>query len=108
MKTAMPMNASAPLWSTLRLVAALVAALAATAAPAQDFPSRPMRVIVPFPAGGPTDWLGRAVGEQLAKRMGQPVITENRPGAGGYTGTESASRAEADGHTLLLGSNGIV
>lgn len=84
----------------------LLAAFAVTAQ-AQDYPTKPMRMIVPFPAGGPTDWLGRAVGAHLEKRWGQPVVVENRPGAGGYTGTEAVVRAEPDGYTFLLTGNGI-
>jgi len=79
----------------------------AGAVQAQEFPSKPMRMVVPFPPGGPTDWLGRAVGSHLEKRWGQPVVIENRPGAGGYTGTDAVVRAEADGYTLLLTGNGI-
>jgi len=83
----------------------LASLLAASAAIAQDpvtnFPSRPIRVVVPFPAGGAADALPRIVAEKLAARWGQPVIVENRVGASGSIGAESVSRAEPDGHTLL-------
>ena len=83
----------------------LASLLAASAAIAQDpvtnFPSRPIRVVVPFPAGGAADALPRIVAEKLAARWGQPVIVENRVGASGSIGAEAVSRAEPDGHTLL-------
>ena len=83
----------------------LASLLAASAAIAQDpvtnFPSRPIRVVVPFPAGGAADALPRIVAEKLAARWGQPVIVESRVGASGSIGAESVSRAEPDGHTLL-------
>jgi tripartite-type tricarboxylate transporter receptor subunit TctC len=69
---------------------------------AQSYPSRPVRIIVGFPAGGPSDLLARLIGQQLSDRLGQPFIIENRPGASGNIGTEAVIRAPADGHTLLL------
>jgi tripartite-type tricarboxylate transporter receptor subunit TctC len=83
--------------------AILAAILAAgiDAAPAQDFPSRPVRIIVPFPAGGTADIVPRVVGDFLSRKWGQPVIIENRTGAGGNIGAEAAFKAEPDGYTLL-------
>ncbi|HEY6255567.1 MAG TPA: tripartite tricarboxylate transporter substrate binding protein [Xanthobacteraceae bacterium] len=71
------------------------------AAPAQDFPTRPVRIIVPFPAGGTADIVPRVVGDMLSRKWGQPVIIENRTGAGGNIGAEAAFKAEPDGYTLL-------
>jgi len=70
-------------------------------APAQDFPTRAVRIIVPFPAGGTADIVPRVVGEMLARKWGQPVLIENRTGAGGNIGAEAAFKAEPDGYTLL-------
>ncbi|HYI83134.1 MAG TPA: tripartite tricarboxylate transporter substrate binding protein, partial [Acetobacteraceae bacterium] len=70
---------------------------------AQDgWPSRPIRLVIPFTPAGTTDLVGRLAAERLSARLGQQVVVENRPGAGGNVGAESVARAEADGHTLLL------
>jgi tripartite-type tricarboxylate transporter receptor subunit TctC len=83
---------------TLVILAALIAAPAA----AQDYPNRTIRVIVPFGAGGPTDVFTRALGEELRKALGQPVVMENRPGAGSIIGTNEVAKAAPDGYTLLM------
>src|SRR5215470_16701391 len=70
---------------------------------AQAYPSRPVRIVVGFPPGGPTDLLARLMGQWLSERFNQPFIIENRPGAGGNIATEAVIRAPADGYTLLLG-----
>ena len=69
---------------------------------AESYPSRPVRVIVSFAAGGPTDIFARIIGQQLLQRLGQQFVIENKPGAGGNIGTETVVRAEPDGHTLLM------
>jgi tripartite-type tricarboxylate transporter receptor subunit TctC len=84
------------------LLAMIVAACAAPAS-AQSYPTRPVKIIVPFPAGGPLDLLGRAMGDKLAASLKQPFIVENRVGAAGNIGTEAVAKAPPDGHTLLLG-----
>jgi tripartite-type tricarboxylate transporter receptor subunit TctC len=71
-------------------------------ASAQDYPSRPVRFILPFPPGGGTDILGRIISERLAANLGQPVVTENRGGAGGNVGAEAAARSSPDGYTIVL------
>jgi tripartite-type tricarboxylate transporter receptor subunit TctC len=85
-----------------RTGAALAFALFATHAAAQDYPSKPIRMIVPFPPGGPNDILGRVVAQKLTEQMGQQVVADNRAGAGGIIGTELAARSAPDGYTLLL------
>jgi tripartite-type tricarboxylate transporter receptor subunit TctC len=72
---------------------------------AQSFPSKQMRIVVPYPAGGPTDALARIVAAELQAALGQTVIVDNKPGASGAIGTRDVARAEADGHTLVLGNN---
>src|SRR3954469_24783614 len=82
--------------------AALVLCVAAGATHAQTFPSKPLRIIVPFPPGGNADLTSRMLGEQLNKAFGQSVIVDNRPGAGAVIGYELGAKAPPDGHTLLI------
>jgi tripartite-type tricarboxylate transporter receptor subunit TctC len=84
----------------------LAAALVGTAALAfaQDFPSRPVSLVVPFPAGGGVDVVARQIGTRLGAALGQPVVVDNRAGAGGTIGTGHVAKAAPDGHTLLLGT----
>jgi tripartite-type tricarboxylate transporter receptor subunit TctC len=86
----------------VRVLLLVVAALAATPCVAQNYPNRTIRFIVPFGAGGPTDVFTRALGEELRKALGQPIIMENRPGAGTIIGTTEVARAAPDGYTLLM------
>jgi tripartite-type tricarboxylate transporter receptor subunit TctC len=83
---------------------ALVAVALAAPAAAQSYPSKPVRFILPFPPGGPTDILGRIIGQRLAVQLNQPVVPENRPGAGGNVGTEFAAKQPADGYAIVLAS----
>ncbi len=87
-----------------RVFAALASAMLlclSSASHAQAFPNRPIKIIVPLAAGGTGDTLARTVGEAMAKELGQPVVIENKPGAGGLVGTEVAANSPADGYTLL-------
>lgn len=79
------------------------APLVASQAIAQDYPSRPIRLIVPFGTGGATDSSARAIADRLGQRLGQPVVVDNRPGAGGNVGTRAVAQSAPDGYTLLLG-----
>jgi tripartite-type tricarboxylate transporter receptor subunit TctC len=81
---------------------AVLAAMACTPARAQSYPNRPIRLIVPFAAGGLNDVVARLVAPYLERSLGQPVIIENRPAASGIVGTEAAAKAPPDGHTLLM------
>jgi tripartite-type tricarboxylate transporter receptor subunit TctC len=87
---------------TLLLTVAGVLLALTTVAPAQDYPNRSVRVIVPFPAGGVNDIVGRLVATQLSERLGKQFIVDNRTGAGGVVGTEIAANASKDGYTLLV------
>ncbi len=71
---------------------------------AQSYPNKQLRLILPFPPGGPTDILGRAIGQKLSEQIGHPVVIDNRPGAGGNLGVEVASKSPPDGYTIVLSS----
>jgi tripartite-type tricarboxylate transporter receptor subunit TctC len=79
-----------------------------TCGSAQTYPTQPIRLVIPYSPGGIVDFVGRTVGQQLSEILGQPVVPENRPGAGGVVGTESVSRAKPDGYTLLVMDPAIV
>ena len=82
----------------------MLATLVAASAVAQNFATRPMRMIVPFPAGGGSDAVGRIIGQKLSERLGQQIVVDNRAGAGGSIGTEAAVKATPDGYTMVLAS----
>jgi tripartite-type tricarboxylate transporter receptor subunit TctC len=88
----------------LRRGIALALALPLAWASAQDFPTRPVTIVVPFPAGGALDTVARGLAEQMRTDLGQPVVVDNRAGAGGTVGSAAVARAAADGYTILLGS----
>jgi tripartite-type tricarboxylate transporter receptor subunit TctC len=93
----------------MKYVAALLASIALLspfAGQAQDYPTKPIRIIVPFTPGSATDIMGRIVGERLNAAWGQPVIVDNKPGAGGSIGIRETARAEPDGYTLVVVSSG--
>ena len=88
------------------LLAGLAAALPLAALAQGAYPNKPIRIVVPFPPGGSTDLLARRLGEKLSTSMGQPVLVENKPGAGGSTGADFVAKSPPDGYTLLLGVTG--
>ena len=88
--------------------ALLALAAATTTAPAQDFPNRPIRMVIAFPAGGPTDFVGRLVADKVKDILGQPIIIENKPGANGAIGADNVAKAAPDGYTLFLTTVGAV
>jgi tripartite-type tricarboxylate transporter receptor subunit TctC len=92
----------------VRIFACLSLFLLTGASFAQTYPSRPVRIIVPFAAGGPPDVISRLIAQKLSERWGQQVYVENLPGAGGNTGTATAARANPDGHTLYMMSTGFI
>jgi tripartite-type tricarboxylate transporter receptor subunit TctC len=94
------MNAASPL-TALTFFAMLVAS-----ASAQEWPTRPLRLVVPFPAGGSADVQSRVIADELAAVLGQPVIVDNKPGAGGNLGAADAARSQADGYTLFMATTG--
>ncbi|WP_295381308.1 tripartite tricarboxylate transporter substrate binding protein [uncultured Pseudacidovorax sp.] len=89
-----------------RLAVALLACAAALPALAADWPAKPITLIVPFPAGGSTDALARLIGQRLSEKLGQPVVVDNRAGAGGNLGTDMVAKAAPDGYTLALSTSG--
>ena len=95
-----------------RLFAALLAgtmlAAAAASALAQGYPNRPIKIIVSFTPGGGNDVYGRAIAQKLWERLGQPVVVENKPGAGGNIGTDFVAKSAPDGYTLLVVTNGVI
>ena len=89
----------------MRLFATLAAVLLSMAAQAQDYPSRPLRFVVPYPTGALTDTLARVIADRLGAALRQPVLVENRPGAGTLVGAEMVAKAPADGYTLLMATS---
>jgi len=89
----------------MKLLVLLISALLACAAQAQEFPSKPLRFIVPYPPGALTDVLARAIGDRLSTALKQPVVVENRAGAGTLLGADLVARAPADGYTLLMATS---
>src|SRR5262245_11055238 len=94
-------------WVVRTLAVGVMLATLIAVAQAQGYANRPIRMIAPFPAGGLADVLARAVGDEISKTLGQPVIVENRPGAGGNIGADVVAKAAPDGYTLLMSSAGI-
>ena len=93
----------------MKFLATLAVALAlSSAAHAQPWPTKPVRVVVPAPAGSSLDVIVRTLGEHLAAQWKQPVVVDNKPGAGGMLGMDVAAKAAPDGHTLTIGFNGPV
>jgi tripartite-type tricarboxylate transporter receptor subunit TctC len=93
----------AALLSTLSVLPAL-----STTAPAQDFPNRQIRLIVPFPPGGPNDIIARIIGQRMSELLKQPVLIDNRGGQGGVLGTEAVAKAKPDGYTIAISSAGAL
>jgi len=91
----------------VKSVAAFSMLAFSAAAPAQVFPSKPIRIVIPFVAGGSSDIVGRAIGSKFQEILGQPAVVENRPGANGSIAAEFVAKADPDGYTILVGSIGV-
>jgi tripartite-type tricarboxylate transporter receptor subunit TctC len=89
----------------LQLIAATALLAGTSGTFSQNFPTKPLRVVVPYPAGGATDYVARLIGERLSRALGQPVVVDNKSGAAGAIGVADVAKAEADGHTLLFTIN---
>ena len=89
------------------LAVALAVGIVATAVSAQPYPNKPIRIVVPYTAGGPADLLVRGLGQQLSDKWGQPVVVDNKPGANEIVAAESVAKAPPDGYTLLVASDAV-
>jgi len=92
----------------IRLIALALGCLAAATASAQDYPARPIRLVVPYPPGGPVDIMGRLTGQRVGEQLGVQVVVDNRAGANGNIGGDIVARSNPDGYTLLMGANGVI
>ena len=92
--------------ASLLLAAGVLATIAGATYAQPAYPNKPIRLVVPFSAGGPTDVLARAIGQKLSDSLGQPIVVENRPGAGGNIASDNVAKAQPDGYTLILGTVG--
>lgn len=92
----------------LRILFGTIALILAEPAGAQDFPNKPIKLIVPFPAGGPNDIIARTLGQRMSELLNQPVLIDNRAGAGGMLGTDAVAKAEPDGYTIAITSAGAL
>jgi tripartite-type tricarboxylate transporter receptor subunit TctC len=90
------------------LLTGLSLLLSPALAAAQDFPSKPIRLIVPFPAGGPNDIIARVIGQRMSELIKQPVLIDNRGGQGGVLGTDAVAKAPPDGYTIAISSAGAL
>jgi tripartite-type tricarboxylate transporter receptor subunit TctC len=94
--------------SNIRRCLLLLTVLVATSASAQNYPNKPVRIIVPFPSGGSVDMVARVIGKSLSDALGQPFIIDNRAGASGNIGAEAAAKSAPDGYTLFVASSGVL
>jgi tripartite-type tricarboxylate transporter receptor subunit TctC len=92
--------------TSFRLLSTLILAALAGTVSAQDYPTRPIRIVITFPAGGPSDVVVRTIGQRITENWGQPIVVDNRGGGGGIVGTEIVAHAAPDGYNLLVGTAG--
>ena len=93
--------------SMVRFTAAVLAAAVTSGAQAQAYPTKPIKIVIPFVPGGPSDTVGRAIGSKFQEFLGQPAVVENKPGANGSIAAEFVAKSEPDGYTILVGSIGV-
>src|SRR5215471_12538558 len=96
------------MWNLANILGLVILCAAALPAYAQDYPAKPIRLVVPFPPGGPTDIIGRVVGQKMQDLLGQLIIIDNRPGAGGALGTDNVAKSEPDGYAIAIASAGAL
>jgi tripartite-type tricarboxylate transporter receptor subunit TctC len=94
--------------NVVRILSLVALCAAPVPAKAQEYPSRPIRLVVPFPPGGPNDIIGRVVGQKMQELLGQTIIIDNRPGAGGALGTDNVAKSEPDGYSIAIASAGAL
>src|SRR5262245_63026783 len=91
----------------VKIASVVILMSAACVASAQGYPTKPIKVVIPFVAGGSSDIVGRAIGSKFQEYLGQPAVVENRPGANGAIAAEFVAKADPDGYTILVGSIGV-
>ena len=96
------------MWKLMKILGVLALCAMPLSAPAQDYPSRPIRLVVPFPPGGPNDIIGRVVGQKMQELLGQLIIIDNRAGAGGTLGTDNVAKSEPDGYSIAIATAGAL
>jgi tripartite-type tricarboxylate transporter receptor subunit TctC len=96
------------MWKLARILGLIALCSTPLLAQAQDYPNKPIRLVVPFPPGGPNDIIGRVVGQKMQELLGQLIIIDNRPGAGGMLGTDNVAKSEPDGYSIAIASAGAL
>ena len=92
------------MWNLARILGLIALCSTPVLAHAKDYPDKPIRLVVPFPPGGPNDIIGRVVGQKMQELLGQPIVIDNRPGAGGALGTDNVAKSEPDGYSIAIAS----
>jgi tripartite-type tricarboxylate transporter receptor subunit TctC len=96
------------MWNLARILGLIALCSTPMLAQARDYPDKPIRLVVPFPPGGPNDIIGRVVGQKMQELLGQPIVIDNRPGAGGTLGTDNVAKSEPDGYSIAIASAGAL